>query len=88
MIYYLLSEEVYIYHNGNVSVTMGMCLRAFEAWAKLAQQCVLCVPLRIHLEQFNRVNAVCDNNIIIIINCAIWPKKRTLQYQIRRSLGQ
>ena len=64
---------------------MGMCLRAFEAWAKLVQQCV---PLRIHLEQINRVNAVSDNNIIIIINCAIWPKKRTLQYQIRCSLGQ
>ena len=26
-------------------------------------------------------------NMIIIINCAIWPKERTVQYQIRRCLG-
>ena len=41
----------------------------FEAWAKLAQKWLVCVPLRIHLEaNYLRVNDVSDN--IIIINCA------------------
>ena len=31
------------------------------------------------------INAVSDN--IIAINCAIWPKERTVQCQIRTSLG-
>ena len=58
----------------------------FEAWAKLAEQWLVCVPLGIHLEPINRINAVSDN--VIIINCAIWPKERTVQCQIRSSLGQ
>ena len=59
-------------------------LITFEAWAKLAQQWLVCAPLGIHFEPINKVNAVSDN--IIIINCAIWPKERTVQ--IRSSLGQ
>ena len=46
---------------------------------------LVCAPLGIHFEPIN-VNAVSDN--IIIINCAIWPKERTLHCQIRCSLGQ
>ena len=38
----------------------------------------LCVR---HLEPINRVNAVSDN--IIIINCTIWPKERTVLCQIK-----
>ena len=56
----------------------------FEAWSKLAEQWLVCVPLGIHLESINRINAVSDN--VIIINCAIWPKERTVQCQIRSSL--
>ena len=44
--------------------------RVFEAWAKLAQKWLVCVPLRIHLEP---INAVSDN--IIIVNCATGPKR-------------
>ena len=33
----------------------------FEAWAKLAQQWLVCVPLGMHLEPINRVNVVSDN---------------------------
>ena len=40
-----------------------------EPWAKLAQKWLVCVPLGIHLEPTNRVDAVSDN--IIIINCDI-----------------
>ena len=69
MIYYLLSEKVYIYRNGNVSVRMGMCLRGFEAWAKLAQQWVLCVPLETHLKPINKDLMLLVTIIIIIINC-------------------
>ena len=58
----------------------------FEAWAKLAQQWLVCAPLGIHFEPINKVNVVSDN--IIIINCAIWPKERTVQCQIGSSLGQ
>ena len=48
---------------------------------------LVCAPLGIHLEPIKqRVNAVSNN--IIIINCAIWPKERTVQRQIRSSLGQ
>ena len=36
-------------------------LITFEAWAKLAQQWLVCVLLGIHLEPINRVNAVSDN---------------------------
>ena len=61
-------------------------LICFEAWAKLAQQWLMCGPLVRHFEPINRVNAVSDN--IISINCAIWPKERTVQHQIRSSLGQ
>ena len=49
MIYYLLSEKLYMYHNGNVSVRMN--LRSFESWANLSQQCV---PVGIHLELINK----------------------------------
>ena len=49
MIYYLLSEKNIIDHNKNVSVRM--CFGSFEAWAKLAQQCV---PIGIHLEITNK----------------------------------
>ena len=49
----------------------------------MVQQWFVCVPLGIHFEP---VNAVSDN--IIIINCAIWPKERTVLCQIRSSLGQ
>ena len=45
-------------------------LIGFEAWAKLAQKSLVCVPFRIHLEP---VNAVSDN--IIIINCPTGPKR-------------
>ena len=43
----------------------------FEAWAKLAQQWLLCAPLGRHLEQL--VNAIIDN--IIKINCTTGPKR-------------
>ena len=61
------------------------------AWAKLAQHRFVCVPLRIHFEPINkRVNAESDIHCtcIIIINCGIWPKERTVLCQIRSSLGQ
>ena len=58
----------------------------FEAWAKLAQQWLVCVPLGRHHEPIDRVNAVSDN--IIVINCTIWPKERTVQSLLRSSLGQ
>ena len=29
-------------------------VRVFEAWTKLAQQRLVCVPLRIHLEPINK----------------------------------
>ena len=49
-------------------------LITFEAWAKLAQKWLVCVPLRIHLEaNYLRVNDVSDN--IIIINCATGSKR-------------
>ena len=48
-------------------------LITFEAWAKLAQQWLVCAQLGIHLDPINRVNAIVDN--IIIINCAICPKE-------------
>ena len=48
-------------------------LISFEAWAKLAQQWLVCAPLGIHLEPINRVNGVSDN--IIVINCAVPNKK-------------
>ena len=56
----------------------------FEAWAKLAQQWLVCVPLGIPHEPINKQLML----NIIIINCAIWPKVRTVQCQIRSSLGQ
>ena len=50
----------------------------------------LCVSLRIHLELINRVNAVSDNIIIIIIiiNSAICHKERSVQCHVRSSLNQ
>ena len=62
-------------------------LISFEAWAKLAQQWLVCVPpLGIHLEPINNeLYAVSDN---MIINCAFWPKERSVQSQIRSYLGQ
>ena len=57
--------------------------RGFEAWTKLAQQClitnVVCAPLGRHLDPS-------DN--IIIINSAFWSKERPVCHQIRSSLGQ
>ena len=44
-------------------------LISFEAWAKLAQQWLVCAPLGIHLESINRVNTVSDN--IIIASCTL-----------------
>ena len=44
----------------------------FEAWAKLTQQWLVCVPLGLHLEQL-RVNAVSDN--VIILNCTTGPNR-------------
>ena len=49
-----------------------ICSRVFDG-PKLAQQWLVCAPLGMHLEQ---VNAASDN--IIIINCTIWPKERTV----------
>ena len=38
-------------------------LICFEAWAKLAQQQLVCAPLGIHLEPINkRIHFVSDNN--------------------------
>ena len=67
----------------------------FEGWVKLTQQ------YRVQhweyiLNQNNKdlhvhvhvVNAVRDNLIIHLINCAIWPKERTVQYLIRSSLSR
>ena len=48
-------------------------LISFEAWAKLAQHCLVCTPLGIHFEPINAFSV----NIIIIKLC-----------QIRSSLGQ
>ena len=32
----------------------SQCLMRFEAWAKLAQQWLVCVPFGIHLEPINK----------------------------------
>ena len=50
------------------------CLIRFEAWAKLAQQWLVCAPLGIHLEPINKSVNVASNNITII-NCAAVPKR-------------
>ena len=55
-------------------------LITFETWPKLAQQWLMCVS------RWKYIFAVGNN--IIIINCAIWPNKKTVQCQIRNSLGQ
>ena len=52
----------------------------FEALAKLAQQWSVHVPLGMHLEPIDPD--------IIIINRAMWAEERTVQCQIRSSLGQ
>ena len=60
----------------------------FEAWTKLAHLRLVCAPLGIHLEPINKKLMLLVDNIIII-NCTIWTKKRTVQCQIRRkSLSQ
>ena len=45
---------------------MYITLRVFEAWAKLAQQWLVCVPLGIHLEPINKELLLLGDNIIII----------------------
>ena len=56
-----------------------------EAWAKWAQWWLVCASLHRHLEPINIFNAVGDN--IIIINCTIRSKERTVRHQIRNSLS-
>ena len=71
-------------HNDLLTITCTTeFLIRFKVWAKLAQEWLVCAPLGIHHEP---INVVSDN--IIIINCAIWPKERTVLCQIRSSLGQ
>ena len=53
----------------------------FEAWARLAQQWWVCASLEIYLESINE-------KLMLAVNCIIWPKERTVQCQIRSSLGQ
>ena len=70
----MVSESLHYNETIANKLILSLQHRGFEACAKLAQQWLVCVPLRIHLEPINkRVNAVSDN--IIIINCAIWPKE-------------
>ena len=67
-------------------------LICFEVWAKLAQQYrvqhweyILSQITKTYM-YVHVVNAVSDN--LIIINCAIWPKERTVQCLIRSSLSR
>ena len=65
---------LYVFLVSVASTCIHVCIKSlicFEAWAKLAQQWLVCAPLGIHLEP--TVNAVSDN--IIIINCATGPKR-------------
>ena len=54
----------------------------FEAWAELAQQWLVCAPLRIHLDQLTTVNAVSEkynhnylHHLAQRMNCAVPNKK-------------
>ena len=49
-------------------------LICFEAWTKLAQKWLVCVPLGIHLEPINKELMLLADNIIVI-NCATGPKR-------------
>ena len=56
-------------------------LICFEVWAKLAQLWLVCAG---NISWINKELML----LVIIINCAIWPTERTVQCQIRSSLGQ
>ena len=75
-------NRLFNYHTCN-GCNKSYFLICFQAWAKLAQQWLLCVPLGIHQQMH-----VDDNNIITIINCATWLKEITVWCQIRSSLSQ
>ena len=51
------------------------CLLSFEAWAKLAQQLLECVPLgiHVHLEPINK-ELMLLVTLSSLLNYAIWPK--------------
>ena len=68
----------------NCTCTLGFLIH-FEAWAKLAQQWLVCAPLELHLEPINEESMLYagDNICIIVINYTIWPKERTVQSHIR-----
>ena len=73
-----------VYQRACTCMCTSEFLISLEAWSKLAQQWLVCAPLAIHFEPINKeLNAVSDN--IIIINCTIWPKERTV---LCRSLSQ
>ena len=69
-----------------MALVFTLCQICFEAWAKLAQQWLVCEPLGIHLEQINKELILLVTIYIIIINCVTghrptahiahhWPKE-------------
>ena len=88
---YMYVHTLYMYyiHNWNC---IWLCLqftltyiRVFDMFWSMGQisstMVSVCVPLEIH--QLTELILLAT-----IINCAIWPKERTMQCQIRSSLGQ
>ena len=80
-----LSKCIYMYEILEVvSCAIILCVPKFliysEALAKLAQERLVCAPLGRHFEPINK-------QLLVIINCTIWPKERTVLCQIGSSLG-